>query len=69
MSSLEEKMKHQKRIRQKRKAKTRSQIAKDLLTSGKYKQQVVKDKRGKEHDLKKMSHADLVRLIQEDNDE
>lgn len=69
MSSPEDKAKHSRRIRNKRKEKVRSNIAKDLLTSGKYKQRVIKDKRGKEHDLSKMTHRDLIEAIQDnDND-
>lgn len=58
-------MKHSKRIKTKRKARTRSAIAKDLLNSGKYHQRIVKDKRGKYHDMSKMSFRDLVTAIQE----
>ena len=65
MGTPEEKVKHSKRIRKKKTEKVRSVIAKELLTSGKYKQRIVKDKRGKKHDLNKMTHLDLVEAIQE----
>jgi hypothetical protein len=68
MGSPEEKAKHSKRLRKKRQEKVRSNIAKDLLVSGKYKQRIVKDKRGKKYDLRKMSHHDLVKAIQEIED-
>lgn len=63
---MEDKLKHSKRIRDKKKERTRSVIAKELITSGKFKQRIVKDKRGKKHDLKVMTHKDLVDAIQED---
>ena len=66
MGSMEEKLKHSKRIRNKRKAKVRSVIAKELITSGRYKQRVIQDKRGKKIDLETYTHADLVRDIQEE---
>jgi hypothetical protein len=66
MGSPEEKILHSKRLRQKKKARVRSVIAKELLVSGKYKQRIVQDKRGKKHDLDKMSHLDLVKAIQEE---
>jgi hypothetical protein len=50
----------------KKRYRIRSHIAKDLLTP-KYHQRVVKDKRGRRHDLNKMDHKELVRLIQELN--
>lgn len=59
-------MKHSRRRKGKQKERVRSVIAKELITSGKFKPRVVKDKRGKEHDLSKMSTLDLVKLIQED---
>lgn len=59
-------MKHSKRLKRKKKERVRSVIAKELLVSGKYQQRIVTDKRGKEHDLEKLSNADLIRLIQED---
>lgn len=66
MGSPEEKALHSKRIRNKKKERTRSVIAKELITSGKFKQRIVKDKRGKKHDLKIMTHKDLVDAIQEE---
>lgn len=66
MGSPEEKALHSKRIRNKKKERVRSVIAKELITSGKFKQRIVKDKRGKKYDLKTMSHKDLVDAIQEE---
>lgn len=66
MGSFEDKVKHSKRLKRKKKERVRSVIAKELLVSGKYQQRIVTDKRGKEHDLEKLSNADLIRLIQED---
>lgn len=66
MSTPEEKMKHSLRIKRKKTARIRSIIAKELITSGKFKQRIVKDKRGKKHDLDKMKFADLVKAIQEE---
>lgn len=73
MGSLEEKKNHSRRIKDKKKAsrkrvRVRSVIAKDLLTSGKYKPRIVKDRHGKRHDLNTMSHYDLVQAIQETED-
>lgn len=68
MSSPEDKSRHSKRLKRKVKEKVRSNIAKDLITSGKYKQRIVVDKKGQRHDLKKMSHYDLVRAIQESDE-
>lgn len=65
MGSQEDKEKHSKRLRKKKAVKIRSVIAKELLVSGKFKQRIVKDKRGKKHDLNKMTHLDLVEAIQE----
>ena len=65
MGTPEEKLKHSRRIRKKKVEKVRSVIAKELIVSGKYKQRIVKDKRGKKHDLDKMTHMDLVEAIQE----
>lgn len=68
MSSPEEKSRHRQRMKRKQKDKptrTQSRIAKDLLVSGEYKQRVVKDKRGRTHDLDKLDHKTLVDLIQE----
>lgn len=69
MPSPDEKMKHMERLRRKKKEKMRSSIAKDLLTSGKYKPRVILDKRGRKHDLNRMDHLMLVEAIQELNDE
>lgn len=52
----------------KKRQRIRSHIAKDLLTP-KYRQRVVKDKRGRRHNLKTMDYKELVRLIQELNDD
>ena len=84
MGSPDDKKRHSKRLKQKRKAssrkaalrdgvskkreRVRSEIAKDLIVSGKYKQRIVKDKRGKKYDLNKMNHYDLVQAIQEIED-
>ena len=66
MSNQEEKNKHRKRI-QNRKAKERfrSPIAKELVTNPALRPRVVKDKRGREHDLDKMDFIDLVEAIKE----
>lgn len=66
MGSMEDKLKHSKRIRRKKIERTRSVIAKELLVSGKYKQRIVRDKRGKKHDLEKMKFIDLIEAIQEE---
>lgn len=63
MGSMDEKLKHSKRIKEKKRARTRSIIAKELIVSGKYKQRIVKDKRGKKHDLDKLSFGELVKEI------
>lgn len=65
MSSIEDREKHRKRLKRKRKEKVASAIAKELRVSGKYKQRIVEDKRGGRHDLNKMTHKDLVDAIQE----
>jgi len=67
MGSPEEKQKHSRRLKRKKQERFQSVIAKEMLTSGKYKPRIVKDRRGEKHDLKKLSHYDLVRLIQEDD--
>lgn len=59
MSSPEEKDRKRRRIR--------SHIARDLGTV-KYRKRVVKDKK-KEVDVKALSHADLVKLINEKEDD
>ena len=69
MASMEDRVKHSRRLKRKVKEKAervRSPIAKELIVSGKYNQRVVKDKRGKNHDLNKMSFRDLVEEIQEE---
>lgn len=69
MSSDDTKRKHSKRIKQKRRAKVRSVIAQDLLTSGLYRQRIVKDKHGRKHDMDDIkSHYDLVKRLQEIED-
>jgi hypothetical protein len=50
----------------KKRRRIQSNIAKDLH-SPKYHQRIVKDKRGKLHDLDKMTHMDLVEAIQEED--
>jgi len=62
MGSPEDKAKHQKRIR------IKSKIAKDL-GSNKYRQRIVEDKKGREHDLRGLSHRELVELIQDLHEE
>jgi hypothetical protein len=64
---MEERIKHSKRIRRKKTERVRSVIAKELVTNPRYRQKIIKDKRGKEHDLDKLSHAQLIKLIQEDS--
>lgn len=66
MSSPEDKVRHSRRIRRKKVERVRSVIAKELIVSGKFKQRIVKDKRGNKHDLDKMTHKDLIDAIQED---
>ena len=66
MGSPVDKMKHSRRRKNKVKERVRSNIARDLITSGKYHQRIVLDKHGKEHDLNKLSNKDLIELIQED---
>lgn len=66
MSNPEERMKHSKRIQKKRVAKARSVIAKELIVNNRYKQKIVPGKKGKLHNLDKMTHADLVKAISED---
>ena len=66
MGSPEEKAKHSRRIKRKKTERVRSVIAKELITSGKYKQRIVKDKRGRKIDLAKLTHYDLVQAIQDE---
>lgn len=66
MGSMEDKLKHSKRIKAKKKARVRSVIAKELIVSGKFKQRIVQDKHGKKHDLDKMKFIDLIEAIQEE---
>ena len=61
MSSPEEKARRRQHRNKKHQDKVRSQIAKDLITSRAYKQQIVEDKK-KLHEL---SHKDLIDLIQD----
>lgn len=58
MSSPEDKARKRNRIKNK--------WAKELKTA-KYKKRVVEDKKKKVLDVKNLTHADLVRLIQEDD--
>lgn len=67
MGSPEEKAKHSRRIKRKKTERVRSVIAKELITSGKYKQRIVKDKRGRKIDLAKLTHYDLVQAIQDED--
>lgn len=62
MGSPEEKSKRRKRI------KVRSSIAKSLREP-KFRQRIVKDKKGRRHDLSKMTHKDFVDAIQELNND
>lgn len=64
MGSPEEKAKHSRRLKRKKQERVRSVIAKELITSGRYKQRVIKDKRGKEI----VTHYDLVQAIQQDDE-
>lgn len=64
MGSPEEKAKYSRRLKRKKQERTRSVIAKELITSGRYKQRVIKDKRGKEV----VTFHDLVQSIQEDEE-
>jgi len=66
MGSMEERIKHSRRIKRKKKERLRSVIAKELVTNPRYGQRVIRDKRGKEHDLEGLTHAQLIKLIQED---
>lgn len=66
MGSPEDKAKHSRRIKRKKTERVRSVIAKELITSGKYKQRIVKDKRGRKIDLAKLTHYDLVQAIQDE---
>lgn len=66
MGSPEEKAKHSRRIKRKKQERVRSIVAKELITSGKYKQRIVKDKRGRKIDLAKLTHYDLVQAIQDE---
>lgn len=66
MSSPEERQRHSRRIKRKTKERISSKIAKELLVSKKYRQRIVEDKRGKEHDLATLNHRQLIELIQDD---
>lgn len=68
MGSVEDKVKHSKRIKRKKQERVRSVIARELIVSGKYKQRIVRDKRGVAHDLNKMDHLTLVKVLQEIED-
>ena len=54
-------------MKRKVKERQRSLIAKDLLTSGKYNQRIVKDRKGREHDLDRLDHKTIVELINEED--
>lgn len=67
MSSPEEKDRHRKRLKRKireKKTRVKSPIAK-ALEDPLFHQRVVKDKRGKSHNLGKMKFIDLVEAIKE----
>lgn len=67
MSSPEDREKHRKRLKRKqrdKKLRIKSPIAKSL-EEPQYHQRIVKDKRGKEHDLSKMKFIDLIEAIEE----
>lgn len=68
MASPEDKARHARHRKAKLKARERqrSVIAKELITSGKYKPRIVRDKRGREHDLNKLTNYELIQLINED---
>lgn len=66
MGNPDDKKKHSRRRRNLQKERVRSNIAKDLLTP-KYSQRIVQDKRGREHDLHKLSNLDLIKLINEED--
>lgn len=66
MGSPEDKAKHSRRLKRKKQERVRSIVAKELITSGKYKQRIVKDKRGRKIDLAKLTHYDLVQAIQDE---
>lgn len=61
MSSQEDREKRRKRMR------VRSKIAQDLITNPRYKKKVVADKK-KKIDVQKLTHAELVKLINEKED-
>lgn len=52
--------------RDKRRKRMRNRVAKDLRTV-KFKQRIVEDKK-KHVDIKNLTHSELVRLIQEEDD-
>lgn len=64
MASPEDKAKHSRRIKRKVKERVQSAIAKEI-SSKKYKQRIIEDKKGRKHDLKNMTFLDLVDAIQE----
>jgi hypothetical protein len=61
MPSQEEKARRRVHRNKKKQDRVRSQIAKDLITSRAYKQQIVEDKKK----LQNLSHKELTELIQE----
>jgi hypothetical protein len=67
MSSPEDRARHSRRLKKKVQVKRRSQEAKELSTK-KYRQRVVEDKKGREHDLGKMNFRQLIEAIQEDDE-
>ena len=58
-------MRHSRRIKSKQKERVRSVIAKELVTSGKFKQKIVKDKRNRDVNLDTFTFRDLVDAINE----
>jgi len=67
MSSPEDRSKHSRRLKKKVQVRRRSQEGKEL-SSKKYRQRVVLDKRGREHDLGRITFRQLIEAIQEDNE-
>lgn len=67
MASQDEKTRHRKRLQNKKRDKrpvVKSPIAKSLQEPM-FHQRIVRDKRGKIHDLETLSHKTLVELIQD----
>ena len=66
MASQEDRQKHRRRLQNKKRDKKKipSPIAKSL-EEPQFHQRVIRDKRGKTHDLETLTHKELVELIQE----